>query len=249
MLLHSLCYVSHAWPGKNNPEIEDCDQKAMMGDCEAEVSKIFMRDNCPESCRSAFAKGKSFQSTYQNRQQAMGKKGGGGVYSFYDLSAKRYGEDGKEIDFERFEGYVTIVVDELSLCLENDTKKVLEDLMKLRRTYKFLLDLVIFPLTALRHPDGHVKCREKGILEDLVQLNESMDFLLMEEIVIHGSLDHPVYAHLKDRFMFKDLALDYPTYFVISPDGDVTVHEDLSPLDLIGAVQYASSDLNRLDEL
>lgn len=218
-----------------------------MGDCES--SRLFMRDNCPESCRLAFVKGMSFESVYERSKKDMGKKGGGGVYSFYDLSAKRYGVDGKEIDFERFDGYVTIVVDELSLCLENDTKKVLEDLMKLRRTYKFLLDLVIFPLTALRHPDGHVKCGEKGILEDLVKLNKSMDFLLMEEIVIHGSLDHPVYAHLKDRFMFEDLALDYPTYFVISPDGAVSVHEDLSTSDLKNAVHYSMQDLDRLDEL
>lgn len=192
----------------------------MAGDCEVKESKKFMKENCPASCRRPYAKGLAFLDPDKDT-------------SFFELEAKD--AKGKLIDFERFAGYVTIVVDESSLC--GFSTKDYTDLVRLHKAFPYLMEVIIFPTKQVKNEN---EC--SGIKE--FKKHNGLDFLVMESVDINGPYTHPVYHYLKSSHYFDDLDPNYVTYFVIHPGGRIHVLEDVSPLFLIRSINDALVDLD-----
>lgn len=216
----SFAYLCQAWPGEDKLSKKECKQKADQGDCEVVPQKLFMKENCPATCREPYRKGVRFLQD--------------GETSFFDLSAKT--AEGKLIDFDRFDGYVTLVADESSLC--GFTNKDFGELNRMHRAYRYLMEIVIFPTNQLEEHTGQ-DC--PGVKE--FKNYEGLDFMTMETVHVNGPNTHPVYKYLKERHHFDDLDPKYVTYFIVSPNGNVQVVEDLSPLKLFTQIDYALKEL------
>jgi len=213
--------ISQAWPGDDKLSQKECKEKADQGDCEHISDKMYMKENCPATCREPYRKGIRFLDAYDP--------------SFFDLSAKT--ANGKNIDFDRFEGYVTVVADESSLC--GFTKKDFDEMNRLHKAFPYTMEVVIFPTNKMTEfSDDECPGKQK------FRNSKGLEFLVMETIEINGPNTHPVYKYLKDRHYFDNLDRKYVTYFVVSPDGNVQVHEDVTPLVLLKSIQYALLELN-----
>jgi len=227
-----LLRLATAWPGPDRLADDACQKLMEAGDCSKEGRKVWMRTNCPASCRTYQAMGIA-QIDFSKRQD-----------TFFDLKAND--SKGRSIDFERFAGYVTIIVDESSLC--GFTKKEVKELERLQKAHEYVMQIVIFPThqitggsvsddTTTETTSSSTKDDCPG-LKDLKKSNGA-NFLFMEPVEVNGVNTHPVYQYLKGVQMFEDLGTDYVTYFVIQPEGHVQVHEDITPLALMESVIYA----------
>ena len=156
----SIASLSKAWPGDDKLTKKECKEKADKGDCEMMPDRIFMRENCPATCREPYRKGIRF---YESGHQ-----------SFFDLSAKS--ADGAFIDFDRFEGSVTLVTDEFSLC--GFTKEHFQELHRIHKAFRYYMEVILFPTNQNPYKDDLQKCPGINILKE----SKNSEFLTMETI-------------------------------------------------------------------
>lgn len=206
-----------AWPGEDKLEGKECEKKQKMGDCEAKETRLFMRENCPASCRAPYAKGIAFVDPSKDET------------TFFDLEARDI--MGRNIRFDRFDGMVTVVIAESSLCLFR--AKEYNELRRLQKAYEYLIEIVFFPT---QEGSGDAK---SCLASEEIKKTIGLSSLTMEAVHINGPNTHPVYKYLKEKHAFDDLASNYATYFVVTPRGHVQIHEDVTPLFLISAIQDA----------
>jgi len=141
--------------------------------------------------------------------------------TFFELEGKDI--DGKTIDFERFYGYVTVVLD-----IGDDTQcetieKNLRELFKLHKIYPYALEFVVLPSSM-----PHDTC---SVMKEFAA-DEGVNFLMLEPGDVNDDDTHPVYAYLKGLFGLKEIKPNFSTYFIISPEGAVEVVYDVSPIQL-----------------
>lgn len=207
-----------AWPGAD--QRADCPEKQANGDCHA--AREFMREHCPASCRSPFAKGIAVLDPKDD-------------VSFFDLRARD--REGRRVKFERFGGMVTVVMAGSTLC--GFGPKELSGLKRLQKTYGHLTEFVVFP-TKRDDEDEEKEGGAGACAMGTKELTASgLRYLEMEPVHVNGPETHPVYKYLKERHMFEDLSDDYATFYVVTPQGHVQVHEDVTPLFLLSAIRDA----------
>ena len=133
---------------------------------------------------------------------------------FFDFSAKT--STGKVLDFERFEGYFTMVVNvALSCSPANNMEEGLNAFEHIKSIHPYALEIIIFPF---KHPN--VDYDTADCSEDYAALKKpGRKIHVMEEAVINGDDTHPVYQFLKKPFKITELIDSLPTFFFVRPDG------------------------------
>mmetsp|Transcript_15386 Transcript_15386/g.19516 ORF Transcript_15386/g.19516 Transcript_15386/m.19516 type:complete len:320 (-) Transcript_15386:172-1131(-) len=229
-------------------ETDICNKLAAHGKCldHEEVVEV-----CPKSC-------KKWEEHLKSKMKSDFVKVDvdGDDLIFFDLVAKTFdygsgsgsGKSQKEIEFERFEGYLTVVANLGKVCHTDDVENALSNLVSLFNIVPYSLNVVVFPF---RHPfldyDEHettYDCDEKYhevlrkydndkqfenklyIMEELKVLNEGKNQKNdkndkeKKDPSQSQSQIHPVYRYLKAKLKMDELLEDYATFFFISSEGD-----------------------------
>merc|ERR1712150_68963 len=152
-----------------------------------------------------------------------------GEPSFFDLSAKN--ATGSDIDFRKFEGYVTIVANVAKMCDKGITETGYTRYAKTQQIWPYTIAFVIFPF---EHPEIDYEA-DADFCEhhDKAHKKEGRIINVMEETKINGPDSHPVYKYLKNLFEIDELGVDMPTFFLVTPDGDqIEMHQGSTEKDL-----------------
>mmetsp|Transcript_42165 Transcript_42165/g.51355 ORF Transcript_42165/g.51355 Transcript_42165/m.51355 type:complete len:260 (-) Transcript_42165:303-1082(-) len=188
----------------------NCEHLAKTGFCK--IQRSLMDEKCPGECDFVRKYGKQFKKfpKYDARNDSS---------KFFDIEAKDY--RGSTIEFSDFEGYVTLVVNFISDCGFIDES--FEVFAGLRRTYPYLLEILAFP--EIRNPNN------SPAIEECDGINKHARGLGKGKIVVMQESDpndpkHPVYSYLKPKLGKKDedLEKDRPTFFLITPNGNLEMH-------------------------
>lgn len=140
---------------------------------------------------------------------------------FFDLEAKRFFNN-KNMSFDRFEGYLTVVGNLGKLChMPQAIDEVLLAMEDLLETWPYSLNVVLFPYP---HPklnyDEHDCSHFEHTIASTQENSKLKDKLyMMEETVLNGKEAHPVYEWLKDQTDMEEMFEEYATFFFIGLDG------------------------------
>lgn len=207
---------------------EDCAKRAEAGECEKNPDHMFK--TCPISCEKQPGIVKSFQKKYVR-----------GDPLFFDLSAGT--AEGNVIDFERFEGYLTLIVDVARDCAHMDD--FYTQMEHLQSIYPYTVEVLVFPFRPADWDDGCSTDFQK------IDTKKGRKIHIMEECNINGPNTHPVYKYLKDTFELDDLNDAYATFFVVNPDGnaiDMILPDNFN--DIQSHVErHLNDDLSRSEKL
>jgi len=192
--------LPHEEPKDHYP---DCSHWAKEGHCVfGHTRSDFMMNWCTKSCVEALEL-KPAEVRYLKENEQI----------FFDLEATNvYGD---VLDFERFEGYVTVVVNAARDCYNSDVfYQVLEHY---RSIYPYTVEILLFPFD---HPDtqqGYEECPET--IEESEHKKRHVH--IMKPVQFTGSKAHPLYKMLTKVFDIEKFSLKKPYYFFINPDGNV----------------------------
>jgi len=147
--------------------------------------------------------------------------------SFFELSAKTV--TGETLNFERFEGYVTMVINMAKLCKSvNPNAEIyfahMEDLQKV---WPYSFELIVFPF---EHPKFDYANEDCADFEEAAR-RPGRSIHVMETANIHVPVEelHPVYKYMMGKAKFDKLDVDVATFFVVNPEGSrVEVHQGTS---------------------
>jgi glutathione peroxidase len=180
-----------------------CEEMVHMGKCQTEPD--LMLKYCEKSC-AKWQKGKYKVEVERVTDDEP---------SFFELSAKT--ATGSTMHFDRFEGYITIVVNMAKACSPTlDLEEGLKVFEHFHDTWPYVLEIMVFPF---QHP--RVDYVKKDCSTDESTINKNGRHIhMMEEAEINGEHTHPVYKYLKKKFKIEELDPDMATYFLINPDGD-----------------------------
>lgn len=184
-------------PRVNKDSLFDCKARAEAGECLPDgPDPKLMRISCGTTCvRWREDLGHQKQFLLDDHE------------SFYEMSAKTAFQK-KVVEFDRFDGYVTVIVPVAKTCSNNSVaaKAIFDSIASLKNTFKYNLELVIFPYL---HPtvdydaDG-VDCSE---FEEMMAVDQKKTkyFVMEESNMDSASGDlHPVFQLFFDA-MEKDL--------------------------------------------
>ena len=139
----------------------------------------YMLSNCATSCEE------------MEKQALADSKELEGISSFFDLSAKDI--HGSMIDFSKFRGEVTIIVNVASYCGYTDSHyKQLVQLWDQLKVMQPKFNILAFPCNQFgaQEPES-----EENILD--FALGYGVDFQMMSKINVNGANASPVYKYLK----------------------------------------------------
>lgn len=147
------------------------------------------------------------------------------IHSFFDLSAKDI--NGNVIQFEKFKGQVTIVVNVASYC--GYTESHYTGLVQLWGHVKDTGRVNI-----LAFPCNQFGSQEPGTNEQIIDFAKGygVEFTMMDKIDVNGKDASIVYKYLKAQAGPKQINWNFATYFMIAPDGTITSHQGVEPLHL-----------------
>mmetsp|Transcript_15189 Transcript_15189/g.20734 ORF Transcript_15189/g.20734 Transcript_15189/m.20734 type:complete len:240 (-) Transcript_15189:345-1064(-) len=182
----------------------DCKEWATAGHCQfGHTRSDYMMKWCTKSCIEVLDIQPATTKHLEENDQL-----------FFEMEAKDV--FGKVIDFERFEGYVTIVVNAARDCLNSDVfYSILEHY---RSIYPYTVEIIVFPFDHPTSPSGIAECPD-AISQ--AEKNPDRKIHMMEVVDINGPNTHPLYKLLKKVFGLDEIKLDRPYYFFVNPDGDV----------------------------
>jgi glutathione peroxidase-family protein len=146
------------------------------------------------------------------------------VSSFFELSA--HDIDGRLIDFDAYRGQVTIITNVASYCGYTDSH------------YKGLVELWSqvggASVNILAFPCNQFGKQEPGTAEDIKEFAQErgVRFQMMQKVDVNGPAASLVYKFLKKQGGVDMIQWNFATYFVVAPDGTVTAHNDVEPMDL-----------------
>ena len=183
----------------NNPPDAhpECEEWAARGDCKPSGRPYFMQQNCRNACHKA---------TYRPPETSTSHD----ADEFYQLSAKD--ATGKVISMERFEGYVTVIVNVARIC--DYTELFYQTLEHMHSVYPYALEILAFPFDS---PAADTDKCIRQIVE--VERNTERNIHIMEPM--DGPDSHPVFDFLKKAFNVKELESGFAYYFFINPDGNL----------------------------
>lgn len=191
---------------------KDCAKMAEAGDCR--TNPEYMLKTCPLSCEKQPGIRRAFESEAVDEGDPL----------FFDLSATT--AEGKLMSFDRFEGYVTLVVNAARDCVHMDA--FYSQMEHLHSIYPYTIEILVFPFRRAEWDD-------EGCAIDFKKLDTMKDrkIHIMEESNMNGPNTHPVYKYLKDIFGIDDLDDAVQTFFLINPDGNVVDKYLVKNLDTI----------------
>lgn len=144
--------------------------------------------------------------------------------SFFDLSART--STGEILNFEQFDGYVTMVINMAKLCKRErpDAEGYFATLEELQKIWPYSLELIVFPF---EHPKFNYENEDCADFEK-AQRKVGRSIHVMEMADINGQSGEipPVYRYLKSKAGIDDMDYDIATTFFINPDGDnIEIHQ------------------------
>jgi glutathione peroxidase-family protein len=160
-----------------------------------------------------------------------------GEISLFDLEATAKDDFDTVIDLDRFHGYLTIVTAVPSKC--GLTEAFYDELMHLHDVWPYGLEFMVFPSPQMIIPGmaneadgfenspGHL-CPEMHQLDK----HKKHPITVMETADVNGPRTHPVYKYLKEMQGITDIVTHQPTYFIILPEGDMEIHQGVTPYSL-----------------
>ena len=147
------------------------------------------------------------------------------IQSFFDLSANDIYDN--TVSFDKFRGHVTIVTNVASKCGKTATH------------YKSLVDLWGYVkdenINILTFPCNQFRKQEPGNAEQIIDFakKKGVEFTMMSKIDVNGPDTDIVYQYLKSQTGIKSIKWNFSSYFIIGPDGSVTEHSGVQPMDLL----------------
>jgi glutathione peroxidase-family protein len=162
-----------------------------------------------------------------------------GISSFFDLAANDI--FGKSIEFQKFEGQVTVLVNVASECGYTDSHY--RGLVKLWKQVKHTeqINILAFPCDQFGH-------QEPGTSEEINEFaveEYGVEFTMMEKINVNGPNASVVYKFVKSKAGPTAIQWNFATYFVVSPDGAINSYSGAEPMHLKDTLM----DLLQTDEL
>ena len=150
-----------------------------------------------------------------------------GIDSFFQLRAKDI--TGTVIDFEQFQGQVTIVVNVASYCGYTDShyKGLVQLWSQVQRLGK--VHILAFPCNQF----GAQEPEDNPSIVNFVTSHYGVEFTMMDKVNVNGPNASVVYKFLKKAAGGPTtITWNFATYFVVAPDGTVTSHSGVEPMDL-----------------
>jgi glutathione peroxidase len=181
-----------------------------MGECEANPG--FMSENCPVACERR----NEIQAEQNARLESVG--------SFFELDARDI--DGNLVKFSQFEGKVTVIVNVASYC--GYTESHYRGLVELWSEVKHE------DVSILAFPCNQFGDQEPGSAEEIKNFasGKGVEFTMMEKVDVNGAKTSLIYLYLKSQGSLLSIGWNFATYFVVGPDGDITAHSGVEPMQL-----------------
>jgi len=182
---------------------DNCAELVQQDKCRTDPHDMF--EHCRYSCSKwAQEQEKSQSVTIQDEDP-----------SFFDLEAQN--STGSPLHFDRFEGYITLVINVPKTCIKDNVEQAYHIFESLQRVWPYTVEILLF---TFEHPE-----MDYSIIDDCQAFRESFhkpgrSIHVMEEVDINGPKTHPVYKYLKGLFNLTDLETNFSTYFLITPNGD-----------------------------
>ncbi len=150
--------------------------------------------------------------------------------SFYDLSATIAGTK-SDINFERFEGYFTLIVPLPKTCGGSISPKTMFDsISKTKQMFSYSLEVLVFPY---EHPTVNYNGKDCSEFEALTRNTEKNQLYIIEESKLFGEKIHPVFSYFLDAMEIEEFDLETLFYIIVTPDGDRAMyHYNQSLMDL-----------------
>ena len=195
-------------------KLDNCDELVKEKKCITSPEQ--MKKDCPISCRE-----------WQNqRMKTDFARISDDQPSFFDLSAKN--ATGSTLDFDMFDGYLTIVSNVLKDCLPGRIDAAIADMEHLHDVWPFALEVLVFPFSTPEQKEMNQAFEMTIGCDSFKEAVEKKGrrIHVMDEVEINGKNAHPVYKYLIQQFerSLKDedglLPTDLATFFIITPDGD-----------------------------
>ena len=186
----------------------DCQTWADMGECSQNPS--YMLVHCATSCHQL----------EQAQSQDLER-----IDSFFDLTANDL--QGNPVDFAQFRNQVTILTNVASYCgyTESHYQGLVELWSQVVATQK--VQILAFPCNQFGQ-------QEPGTADEIEAFSASkgVQFTMMQKVNVNGAQAHPVYKYLKQQAGPNSIAWNFGTYYVVSPDGEVTSYSGVEPMQL-----------------
>lgn len=142
-------------------------------------------------------------------------------FSFFDLSAKLEYEK-TWVDFNRFEGYLTVVANIGKLCETNeDINQVIMAMSNLFNVMPYSLNIVIFPF----QPPGvsylSANCDKFDEAVKIASTDKKLKskLFIMETAELNGADTHPVYKYLKEKAELEPMLDTHSSFFFVNGEG------------------------------
>ena len=195
-------------PDKN----KDCGHWADVGECEKNAA--YMLTNCATSCSLIQQKAEDTAAELAS------------ITSFFDLSAPTLG--GKDLKFETLRGGVTIVANVASQCgyTESHYKSLVELWSEIGGS-KNNVNILAFPCNQFGAQEPGSPAEIKAFAK-----KKGVKFTMMEKVNVNGSDASLVFKYLKHQTKLQNISWNFATYFVVAPDGSITEHTGVEPLEL-----------------
>eukprot|EP00048_Salpingoeca_helianthica_P003638 m.69167 g.69167 ORF g.69167 m.69167 type:complete len:214 (-) comp12818_c0_seq1:19-660(-) len=151
------------------------------------------------------------------------------VKDFYSLSALSH--KGKPVDFHAFEGKVVLIVN----IAVHDQKTSLANFGELQDLYHAYhdkgLEILAFPSKQLSHEEMN-----SAEVQQIAAEEFQVKFPLMDDIIVNGEDQHPVYAFLKRRFP-GTIRANFGAKFLVNRRGEVVKRSRFTPKQLEPEIQ------------
>lgn len=211
LILVTLPLLIHATATDDDPR---CSNWAAVGECAANPS--YMLTHCAASCAAS-------EAATAAEQAAVAA-----IDSFFDLPD---GKDihGKTVSFADLRNQVTIVVNVASYCgyTESHYKGLVELWSEVKETAAVHI---------LAYPCNQFGQQEPGTADEIAAFakNKGVEFTIMSKVDVNGPGADLVFKFLKQKTGVTAIQWNFATYFVIGPDGGITQHSGVEPMDLKG---------------
>jgi len=213
-------------------EPEDCFEKAVAGECMNDPEEMHAR--CPDVCRR-WHEDQVKYSTYSLDDSDA---------SLYDINVVN--ATGHTINFERFEGYVTLVLPIAKTCdgAKVPAANLLQSIEDLKSVYPYTVEILVFPF---EHPSKDYDGLDCSHFEEEIR-KEGKHIQVMDFVHLNGPGAHPLFDLFRSAMNILNFNLDEVLYFVVLPDFDkFEIHWGKSLVDMRDVLRVLVKELN--DEL
>ena len=191
---------------------DNCGQWAEAGECENNPG--FMVSACAKSCDEVAAAALKDVNELE------------GISSFFDLAANDI--FGDAIEFQKFKGQVTVIVNVASECGYTDSHY--------RGLVKLWGIVAEQQINVLAFPCNQFGEQESGSSEEINEFaveEYGVEFTMMEKVDVNGPNASIIYKYLKSKAGGPaTITWNFATYFVVSPDGTIDSYSGVEPMDL-----------------